>query len=429
MASASTLPHVLIIGGGFGGLNAAKALTGKAVRVTLIDRTNHHLFQPLLYQVATGGLSSADIASPLRTILRRQRNVAVLLAAATAIDLAARTVILADGGTLTYEYLILAAGADNTYFGHGEWEPLAPGLKSLDDAVELRRRIYTAFEAAERTDNPAARRRHLTFVVVGGGATGVEMAGAIAEVARETLPVEYRAINAAQARILLVDNGPRLLVAFPARLSARAKRDLQSLGVEVRLNSRVTQLEPGAVVIGDERIEAATVIWAAGVAPSPLTRSLGVPLDRAGHVLVEPDLSLPGHPEAFAIGDLATLPGPNGAPLPGVAPVAMQGGTLAARNVLHRLAGEPTAQFHYRDKGILATIGRNRAVADIFGVRLTGFPAWFAWALVHVALLIGYRNRTAVMAEWIWAYFTRQRRARLVSTSPRPPERVASRDA
>jgi len=413
----ATLPHVLIIGGGFGGLNAAKTLGGKPVRVTLIDRTNHHLFQPLLYQVATGGLSPADIATPLRMILRGQGNAAVLFAEVTAVDLAARTVSLADG-TRTYDYLILAAGAGNAYFGHDEWEAFAPGLKTLDDATEIRRRVFTAFETAEREDDPALRRRSLTFVVVGGGATGVEMAGAIAEIARDTLPAEYRAIRTSEARIILLDTAPRVLVAFAESLSARARHDLETLGVTVRLNERVTRIAPGVVEIGDERIEADTIIWAAGVAPSPLTRTLGLPLDRAGHVFVEQDLSLPGHPEAFAIGDLAAFPGPpdrKGENLPGLASVAMEQGTAAARNVLRRVAGEPTAPFHYRDKGILATIGRNRAVAQIFGLHIAGVVAWFLWALVHVALLIGFRRRAAVMIEWMWAYFTRQRRSRLVS--------------
>lgn len=414
-------PHVVVIGGGFGGLNAVKTFEKQPVRVTLIDRWNHHLFQPLLYQVATGALAPSDIASPLRSIFRRQENVEVMLAEVMAIDLNAREARLADG-TVPYDYLILAAGARSTYFGHHEWEPLAPGLKSIDDAVEVRRRVFLAFEEAERTTDPATRKRFMTFVIVGGGATGVELAGAIAEIAHESLAGEFRTIDPNHTRILLVDGGDRVLAAFPPSLSRRAMRDLESLGVEVRLHTRVTNVEDGAVVIGDERIETQTVIWAAGVTPSPLAHTLGVPLDHSGHVRVQPDLSIAGHPEVFAIGDLSTLNGADGKPLPGLAPVAQQEGTLAARNIVRRVKGEPTRPFKYVDKGTLATIGRNRAVADIFHVRLAGIVAWFMWAFVHIALLIGFRNRFTVMMEWIWAYFTRQRGSRLLEVGPHAME-------
>lgn len=412
-AAPGNTPKVVVIGGGFGGLNAVKTLAKQPVRVTLIDRWNHHLFQPLLYQVATGVLPPSDIASPLRSILRRQENAEVILAEVTAVDLNTRTVQLADGA-MTYDYLILSAGARNSYFGHDAWQSLAPGLKSIDDAVEVRRRVFLAFEEAEREKDPNVRKRLLTFVIVGGGPTGVELAGAIAEIAHESLPAEYRVIASEDARILLVDSSERILASFPASLSQRAMRDLESLGVEVRLHKHVTMIEKGTVSIGDERIEAGTVIWAAGVAPSPLAETLGVPLDHRGHVFVAPDLSLPGYPEAFVIGDMAMLNGSDGKPLPGLASVAQQEGSAAARNVLRQLRGQASQPFTYFDKGTLATIGRNRAVAEIFHVRLTGFIAWFIWAFVHVALLVGYRNRLSVMTEWIWAYFTRQRQDRLL---------------
>ncbi len=420
-----TVPHVVVIGGGFGGLNAVKAFDKQPVRVTLIDRWNHHLFQPLLYQVATGALAPSDIASPLRSILREQNNAAVVLAEVMAIDLKARTVHLADG-MMTYDYLILAAGARSTYFGHEEWERLAPGLKSIDDAVAVRRRVFLAFEEAERVSDPAARARLMTFVIVGGGTTGVELAGAIAEVARESLTKEFRSIDPREARILLIDGGDRLLASFPPALSRRTMRDLKSLGVEIRLHAHVTSVEPEAVSVGDERIATATVIWAAGVTPSPLAGTLDVPLDGKGHVRVEPDLALAAYPDAFVIGDMAALNGPNGKPLPGVASVAQQQGPHAARNILRRVGGKPTQPFRYFDKGTLATIGRNRAVADIFGVRLAGFPAWFIWAFVHIALLIGFRTRFSVMTEWIWAYFTRQRGSRLLEVGPRTMESLAN---
>lgn len=415
-------PRVVIVGGGFGGLSAARSLADDPVHVTLIDRWNHHLFQPLLYQVATAALSPADIASPLRAILRAQRNADVLLGEVTAVDVGARAVLLADGTRVPYDYLVLAAGAGSTYFGHDEWRAHAPGLKSIADALDIRRRVFLALELADRATDPAARARYLTFVVVGGGPTGVEMAGAIAEIARETVAKEYRTFDPAHAKIYLLDGGSRLLASFPERLARRAERDLKSLGVIVRTKTHVTGVEAGAVLLADERIETETVVWAAGVAPSPLGRTLGVPLDHAGRVRVGPDLAVSGHPEIFVIGDLAAREGRDGKLLPGLAPVAMQEGETAARNLVRRVRYEPPEIFRYRDRGTMATIGRNRAIADIKGIHLTGISAWLAWALVHIALLINFRNRIVVMIEWIWAYFTHQRPARLVVATDREPE-------
>lgn len=414
---AAARPRVVIVGAGFGGLSAAKTLARAAADIIVIDRENHHLFQPLLYQVATAVLSPADIAHPIRSVLRDRRNVEVVLGEVEAIDPAAKEVILAEG-RLPYDYLILAAGATHAYFGHDEWEPLAPGLKTLEDALAIRRRILLAFEEAEREPDPERRKALMTFVVVGAGPTGVEMAGAIAEIARYSLSRDFRHIDTRDARVILVEASDRALAAFPAGLSRYAIADLKRLGVDVRLGKPVTAIAPGLVTIGDEPIAAETVIWAAGVRASPLGRSLGVALDRAGRVLVNPDLTVPGYPDIFVVGDMAMLNGPDGKPLPGVAQVAMQEGTWAAGNIERAIAGKPLLPFRYRDLGNMATIGRNAAIADIRGLRLTGFIAWLAWALVHIMNLIGFRNRILVALQWLWGYLTFQRGARLITGSP-----------
>jgi NADH:ubiquinone reductase (H+-translocating) len=412
--------RVVIVGGGFGGLRAAKALADAPVRVTLVDRRNHHLFQPLLYQVATAALSPADIAHPIRSVLRGQPNVEVILAGVDAIDVTAKEVVLdEDEGRLPYDYLILAAGANHAYFGHDEWATAAPGLKTLEDALDIRRRILTSFEEAEREQDPARRKALMTFVVVGGGPTGVEMAGAIAEIARFSLARDFRHIDTRDAKVLLIEAGSQLLGAFPDRLSRHALRDLERLGVEVRFGQPVTAIAPDAVTVGSEIIPANTIVWAAGVQASPLGRSLGVELDRAGRVLVNPDLSIPGHPEIFVIGDMASLKDARGRPLPGVAQVAMQQGAWAAANILRAIEGKPARVFRYRDLGNMATIGRNSAVADIRGLRLTGFVAWLAWAFVHILNLIGFRNRVLVALQWLWDYLTFQRGARLITEATR----------
>jgi NADH:ubiquinone reductase (H+-translocating) len=408
-------PHVVIVGGGFGGLYAARALRSAEVRVTLIDRRNHHLFQPLLYQVATAALSPADIAAPIRHILRRQRNTEVLLAEVSSVDAAARVVVLADGRRLDYDFLIVAAGAVDQYFGHDEWARSAPGLKTIDDATTIRRRFLLAFEAAEQEPDPELCRALLTFVVVGGGPTGVEMAGAFAEIARHTLRREFRHVDPGAARIVLIEGGERVLATYPPELSEKARQQLERLGVEVRLGSIVTEIEPDAVYIGEERIATWNVVWAAGVAAAPLGASLGAPLDRMGRVLVEPDLSVPGRPEIFVIGDLASFTHQGSAPLPGTAPVAMQGARSAARNVVRSTRGEPREPFRYRDRGSMATIGRAAAVAQIGRVKLYGLLAWAVWLFIHILALIGFRNRLAVMMEWAWAYLTWQRGARLIT--------------
>jgi NADH dehydrogenase len=417
-----TAPHVIIIGGGFGGLAAAKALRGAPVRVTLVDRANHHLFQPLLYQVATAALSPADIAAPIRSVLRNQQNTTVLLGEVIGIDLANRAVILAPdpeaGETtndrLAYDFLILAPGAITAYFGHDAWIQDAPGLKNLDDAIEIRRRVFLAFEAAEREQDPATRQQLLTFVVVGGGPTGVELAGALAEIAYEALTREFRSFNPDDATIHLLDAGPRILPTFPEHLSRTAAKHLETLGVKVRTKAAVTGITRDTIPFGDERIDAATVIWAAGVTASPLGRSLGVQLEKGGRVPVERDLTLAAHPEVFVIGDLAALKDQRGNFLPGLAPVATQQGETAAVNILRAMRGEPMAAFRYRDRGNIATIGRNRAVAVIYGIKTSGFIAWAIWVFVHILTLIGYRNRFAVMAQWTYAYFTHRRPARLI---------------
>ena len=405
-------PRVVIIGGGFGGLAAARALAGAPVQIILLDRHNHHLFQPLLYQVATAGLSPAEIASPIRRILSAQQNVTVLLAEATAVDPEAQLVHLADGD-LSYDQLILATGATHSYFGRDDWSLHAPGLKTLDDALEIRHRVLLAFEKAEREEDPERRRQWLTLVVVGGGPTGVEMAGALAEIARHTLPGDFRHIDPTSARVVLVEAGPRVLAAYPPDLSESAQRQLEALGVQVWTGAAVTAVDAEGVQVGGDRLAARTVVWAAGVEASPLARSLGVPLDRAGRVRVEQDLGVPGRPDIFVIGDLAAVES-DGQAVPGVAPAAIQMGRHASANVLRRLRGEPTAAFRYRDKGSLATVGRSRAVAVIGRLKLSGFFAWAAWLFVHIVFLIGFRNRFVVLFTWMWAYLTYERSARLI---------------
>jgi NADH:quinone reductase (non-electrogenic) len=417
-ADSGARARVVIIGGGFGGLQAAKALADAPVQVTLVDRRNHHLFQPLLYQVATAALSPADIAQPIRSVLRHQPNVDVVLAAVDAVDVAAKEIVLDEdqqARRLPYDYLILAAGANHAYFGHDEWAPNAPGLKTLEDALDIRRRILMSFEQADREPDPARRKALMTFVVVGGGPTGVEMAGAIAEIARFSLARDFRHIDTRDARVILIEASTELLAAFPDRLSQRSLQDLERLGVDVRFGKPVTAISPNAVTLGDEIIPANTIVWAAGVQASPLGRSLAVELDRAGRVLVNPDLTVPGHPEIFVIGDMASLEDARGRPLPGVAQVAMQQGAWAAANILRAIEGKPARPFRYRDLGNMATIGRNSAVADIRGLRLTGFVAWLAWAVVHILNLIGFRNRVLVGLQWLWSYLTFQRGARLIT--------------
>lgn len=411
-------PHVVILGGGFGGLYAARRLRRAKVSVTVIDRRNHHLFQPLLYQVATAGLSPGDIASPIRWILRRQKNVEVLLAEVVRIDAERRTVVLSDGEA-AYDYLIVATGATHAYFGHDDWQAAAPGLKTLEDALGIRRRVLLAFERAEREADPARRGALLTFVVIGGGPTGVELAGALAEISR-SLARDFRHFDPGSARIVLVEAGPSVLAAFPETLREAARRDLERLGVEVRTNAAVTDVQPGRVAIGETAIDAETVLWAAGVAASPVGATLGAPTDRAGRVLVNPNLSIPGHTEVFVIGDLASLHGAGGRPLPGVAQVAMQMGRHAARNIESAIAGRPSTPFRYRDLGNMATIGRASAVADFGWLRLKGWIAWQAWLFVHIMNLVGFRNRLVVLVQWAWAYFSYQRAVRLITGQDGP---------
>lgn len=417
-AAVAEAPHVVVVGGGFGGLSATRGLARAPVRVTLVDRTNHHLFQPLLYQVAMAGLSPGEIAYPIRSILRRQRNARVLLAEASGVDLAGKSLKLADG-ELGYDFLVVASGARTGYFGHDEWSEVAPGLKDLDDAVGIRERVLLAFERAEREPDAARRRRLLTFVVIGGGPTGVELAGALAELSRFALSRDFRVIRPDAARVILIEAGPRILSTFPERLSDKAVRQLEGLGVSVWREGRVSGIDEDGVVLGEERIEAATVIWAAGVEATPLARSLGVPVDRAGRVVVEPDLSVPGHPEVFVIGDAAAFLHQDGKPLPGVAPAATQMGRFVARAVRATLAGQPRGTFRYVDKGNLATIGRSRAVADFGGVRLSGLVAWIGWLAIHILFLIGFRNRLLVLVQWFWSYVTYQRGTRLILGRPR----------
>lgn len=408
------IPHVVIIGGGFGGLEAARAFKGAPVQVTLVDRTNHHLFQPLLYQVAIAGLAPADIAAPIRAILRHQKNVTVILAEALGVDFEQQVVHFTEAD-LHYDYLILATGGRTSYFGHDEWEKFAPGLKDLDDAVEIRRRVLLAFEAAEKETDAERRQELLTFVIVGGGPTGVELAGAIAELAHTVLASDFRNINPREARIILLEGGPRILPSFAPDLSDNALKQLRDLGVNVRTNTIVTNIDETGAYLGEQKINAATVIWGAGVQATAFTSKLGVPHDRGGRVILEPDLTLPGHKNVFAIGDMASYTHQTGKPLPGVSPVAMQMGRCAARNVLHAIKGEPYETFKYHDKGNMATIGRNAAIAEIGKLHLTGFIAWLAWLFVHLMFLIGFRNRVAALFNWGWSYFTYQRGSRLIT--------------
>jgi len=419
---AETRFRVVILGGGFGGLSAARTLTDADVDVILIDRRNHHLFSPLLYQVATAGLSPGDIASPIRWILRRQRNLKVWLGEATAIDPAARVVRLADGDEVPYDALIVAVGSQPSYFGHDEWARYAPALKTLDDALEIRRQVLLAFERAERERDRAAQRRLLTFVVVGGGPTGVELAGALAEISRHALAKDFRSIDPESARIILIEAGPAVLASYPDPLSAFARRALERLGVAVWTGTMVTGISRGQVHLGDETIDACTVIWAAGIAGPPIVRTLGAPLDRVGRVRVNADLTVPGHPDISVVGDAATLSWKDGQPLPGVVQVALQQARLAATNILRARRGDPRETFEYRDYGNMATIGRNSAVCDLGRLQLKGYLAWWVWLLLHVFKLIGFRNRLSVMTQWAFSYLTYQRSVRLI-THDAPPSR------
>lgn len=407
-------PRIVIVGAGFGGLRAARALKRGDLRITVIDRRNYHLFQPLLYQVATAGLSPNDIAYPIRAVLRRQKNTRVFLAEVVAIDTKRRKVILQDG-EVEYDYLILATGAGHSYFGHPQWEAYAPGLKSIEDALEIRRRILLAFEMAERETDEERRRALLTFVVIGGGPTGVELAGAIAEIAYTVMVQDFRSIRPQDARIILVEAGTRILPFMPESLSLKAEAALKRLGVETVKNSPVTSVCQGMVMAGSQAIHAGTILWAAGVEPSPLARSLGVPLDDVGRVLVNHDLSIPGHPEVFVIGDLAAFVDETGKLLPGLAAVAVQEGRHAARNILRMCNGLPSEPFHYVDLGTMATIGRAAAVVNFNWVMLSGFVAWVIWIFVHILLLIGFRNRFVVLFDWAWSYLSFQRSARLIT--------------
>jgi NADH dehydrogenase len=407
-------PRVVIIGGGFGGLSAAKALRDAPVDVLLLDRRNHHVFQPLLYQVATAALSPGDIASPIRWVLRHQRNVHVWLAEATAVDPDRRVVKLKDG-EVAYDYLIVASGSTHAYFGHDEWQQYAPGLKTLDDALEMRRRVLMAFEQAERESDKAKQRRLLTFVVIGGGPTGVELAGSLAEISRHALANDFRTIDPESARIILIEGGSSVLSTYPEDLSAYARTALERLGVAVWTGSLVTNVSDGRVHVGGETIEAGTILWAAGVSASPIGKSLGAPLDRVGRVLVNDDLTVPGHPEIAVAGDLAALKDADGTWLPGVAQVAIQQAEHAAKNIRHALAGQPRAPFRYHNLGNLATIGRNTAIADLPRLKMKGYPAWLFWLFVHILNLIGFRNRISVLVNWAASYMTYQRSVRLIT--------------
>jgi NADH dehydrogenase len=413
-------PHVVIIGGGFGGLIAAESLASAPVRVTLIDRTNHHTFQPLLYQVATAGLSPAEIAQPIRAIVRNQPNVTVLMAEAVGLDLQGRALHMKDGEALSWDFLVVACGAETSYFGHDEWAAPAPGLKSLGDAIDIRERVLIAFEAAERDPSRERREALLTFVVIGGGPTGVELAGALSELAKFVLDRDFRRIDPSAATVHLIEAGPRLLPSFPTDLAESAVSQLRELGVVVRTGAAVTSIEPGVVVLGDERIHCSTVVWAAGVRAAPFTKALGVPLDKMGRVLVEKDLSVPGYPRVFVIGDAARLDGKDGKALPGVSPVAMQQARTVAKSIRRLLVGKDAVTFEYFDKGTMATIGRRRAIAMIDRMHMSGFIAWMAWLLVHIWYLIGFKNRIVVMITWAWSYVTYRRGARIITRDSTP---------
>lgn len=410
------IPQVVIVGAGFGGLEAAKHLGGKDVEVTVLDRTNYHLFQPLLYQVATAALSPADIAAPIRGVLAKYENIEVILSEVEAVDVEKRRVKTREH-EFSYDYLVLATGARHSYFGHPEWEKLAPGLKSLEDAIEIRRRILLAFEFAEKTNDPAARAAAMNFVIVGGGPTGVEMAGAIAEIARETLARDFRNIDPSNARVILVEGSPRVLSSFPEDLSASALEQLKELGVEVITGTHAENLTEEGLEVAGKFIPCRVKIWAAGNNASFVGKSLGVPVDKMGRVPVQDDLTIPGHPEVQVIGDLANFTSKKGEPLPGVSPVALQQGRHAARNILHQIEGAKPQRFYYWDKGSMATIGRNRAVADLNWIHFSGFPAWLSWLFIHVMYLVGFRNRILVLIQWAWAYVTFNKGARLITRS------------
>lgn len=415
--------QIVIIGGGFGGLTAARTLHNVDADITVIDRTNHHLFQPLLYQVATASLAPSDISAPIRWILRRQQNVTVLLGEVRSVNVDRKSVLIDDlDREIPYDYLIIAAGSRHAYFGHDEWEPLAPGLKDVEDASEMRRRFLLAFERAEESTSEAERDEYLTFVIVGGGPTGVELSGALPMIARKALYPEYRHVDTRRTRVILLEGGPRILPSFPESLANIAHRNLAELGVEVRTNSIVTRVEPDGVYVGDERIPARTVFWAAGNASSPLGQSLGVPIDRAGRVLVEPDLSIPGHPEVFVAGDMALVNREGKSPVPGVAPAANQEGRTAAKNVMRLMRSEPTKVFRYLNKGDLAVIGRSRAIADLGKIRFTGRPAWLFWLVLHIMYLVGFRNRLSVLLQWVYGYVTYQRGVRVITNAERRGE-------
>ncbi len=406
---------VVIVGGGFGGLWAAKALKGKPVDVTLIDRKNHHTFQPLLYQVATAVLSPGEIASPIRRILHNAKNVEVILGEASDFDKENQTVKLVDGSEVSFDYLIVAAGARHSYFGHDDWETSAPGLKTIEDALEMRRRILLAFELAEREAYLTGSHKPLNFVVVGGGPTGVELAGAVAGIARLALAQDFKAIDTTKAKVMLFEGSDRVLGTFAKDLSESAKEQLEDLGVDVHLNSFVTEIEAGRVKVGEDWIECDVVLWATGVAASPVGKALGVETDKAGRVFVQPDLTIPGYKNIFVIGDMASIKQDNGEPVPGLSPAAMQMGNLTAANIVRDIKNEPRKDFHYVDKGTMATIGRSKAIADVKGWHFTGFIAWLMWLFLHVVFLIGFRNRIYVLLEWMWAYLSRERSARLIT--------------
>ena len=412
---------MVVIGGGFAGINAAKALSGKPVKVTVVDRKNHHTFQPLLYQVALAVLSPAEIASPIRSVMKRARNVQVLLGEVTGFDLEKHVVHIGDIN-LGYDYLIIAAGATHAYFGHPEWEEIAPGLKTIEDALEIRRRVLLAFETAEREALVEGRHPALNFVVIGAGPTGVELAGAISDISRRYMERDFRGIDPKQARIILLEGGPRVLPVYPEDLSASAEKQLTDLGVEVRTNAMVTNVEPGCVTVGQERIPADVILWSAGVSASSLGKMLGVPTDRPGRVLVNPDLTAPGHPEVFVVGDLAASRMKNGNFVPGVAPAAIQMGKFAARQIKRSLQNKPHEEFRYLDKGTLATIGRSKAVADLGKLHFSGWFAWLAWLFIHLLFLVGFRNRFMVLADWAWDYITYNHSARLITDTRKVEE-------
>jgi NADH dehydrogenase len=408
-------PHVVIVGGGFGGLTAAQSLENAPVRVTLLDRTNHHTFQPLLYQVAMAGLSPAEIAQPIRSIVRSERNATVLMAEAARVDTERRRLYLTDGTFLEWDFLIVACGAQTSYFGHDDWEKAAPGLKSIEDAVEIRQRVLLSFELAEREPDAARRAQLLSFVVIGGGPTGVELAGALAELSKFVLERDFRHIDPSDAKVRLIEGGPRILPSFPEDLAESAVSQLRELGVDVRTGVKVTAIEADRVRLGDEAIACSVVLWAAGVCANCFTATLGAPLDSAGRVRVEHDLSIPGQPRVFVIGDAARFDDKDGHPLPGVSPVAMQQARTVARSIRRAIVGRDTLPFRYFDKGSMTTIGRRRAIAMVERMHLSGFLAWMAWLLVHIFYLIGFRNRLVVLITWAWSYFTYRRGARLIT--------------